>query len=224
MNVYEEQEYSQSFNLGLWKKILHYIKPYRKYMLFLILVMAGTGGIDAVFPLMNRYAVDHFIVPGNTKGLWIFAIAYGGLVALQAVNVWLLIMTAGKIEIGVCYDIRKLGFKRLQELSFSYYDRTPVGWIMARMTSDTQRLGRLLHGISGSYVGQCYDAGDFVHYTLSELETCTIIMTVVPALAWSASIFKRRYCQYTGRYEGLIHGLPGHLTRGSWVRGLQKPW
>ena len=47
------------------EKILHYTKPYRKYMLILMAVMAGTGGIDAVFPLMNRYAVDHFIVPGT---------------------------------------------------------------------------------------------------------------------------------------------------------------
>ena len=39
------------------------------------------------------------------------------------------------------YDIRKAGFKRLQELSFSYYDKTSVGWLMARMTSDVERLG-----------------------------------------------------------------------------------
>ncbi len=45
---------------------------------------------------------------------------------------------------GICYDIRKEGFKRLQELSFSYYDRTPAGWIMARMTSDAQKLGDVI--------------------------------------------------------------------------------
>ncbi|MFO7294638.1 MAG: ABC transporter ATP-binding protein [Clostridia bacterium] len=144
MNAYEEQEYTQSFNIDLWKKLISYARAYRKDLLLLALVMVVSGGIDAVFPLMNRYAVDHFIVPGELAGLWIFALVYGLLIAVQALNVWLLICIAGKIEIGLCYDIRNMGFRKLQELSFSYFDRTPVGWIMARMTSDIQRLSETL--------------------------------------------------------------------------------
>ncbi|NLX71200.1 MAG: ABC transporter ATP-binding protein [Clostridiales bacterium] len=215
MNVYEEQEYSQSFNLGLWKKILHYIKPYRKYMLFLILVMAGTGGIDAVFPLMNRYAVDHFIVPGNTKGLWIFAIAYGGLVALQAVNVWLLIMTAGKIEIGVCYDIRKLGFKRLQELSFSYYDRTPVGWIMARMTSDTQRLGETIAwGLVDLMWGSVMMLATLCIILYLNWRLALIIMTVVPALAVVSVYFQKKILSVYRQVRRINSRITGAFNEG----------
>lgn len=144
MSGFKEQEYHQSFDLGLWRSLLKYAKPYRKHIIILALVMIGSGGIDVVFPLMTKYAIDNFIVPASLKGIWKFAAVYGALVLTQAINVLLLIRIAGKIEIGLCYDIRKIGFKRLQELSFSFYDRMSVGWLMARITSDTQRLGETL--------------------------------------------------------------------------------
>lgn len=144
MSAFEEQEYHKSFDINLWKNLLQYAKSYRKQMIILALVMMGAGGIDVIFPLMTKYAIDQFIVPSSFKGIGIFVAVYGALVTIQALNVWLLISIAGKIEIGLCYDIRKVGFKRLQELSFSYYDRTSVGWLMARMTSDTQRLGETI--------------------------------------------------------------------------------
>ncbi|NLO83596.1 MAG: ABC transporter ATP-binding protein [Clostridiales bacterium] len=215
MNGFEEQEYTQSFNINLWKKILHYTKPYRKYMLFLIAVMVGTGGIDAVFPLMNRYAVDHFIVPGNTKGLWIFAVAYGALVALQAVNVWLLIDIAGKIEIGVCYDIRKLGFKRLQELSFSYFDKTPVGWIMARMTSDTQRLGETIAwGLVDLMWGSVMMLATLCIIFYLNWKLALIVMSVVPALALVSIYFQRRILAEYRQVRKINSQITGAFNEG----------
>lgn len=140
MTVQQEQEYSKKLDFGIWLKLLKYTVPYRKLMLLLGFVMIGVAGIDVIFPLMTKYAIDHFAVTQSIAGLKYFIMGYAALVAVQAVNVYLLIAIAGKIDMGICYDIRKHGFKRLQELSFSYYDKTPVGWLMARMTSDTGRL------------------------------------------------------------------------------------
>src|SRR5690554_6417375 len=94
--------------------------------------------------MMNRYAIDNFIVKGSFNGLGIFTVLYGLLVVFQALTTWYLTSVAGKIEVFMVYDIRKSGFRHLQKLSFSYYDKTPVGWIMARMTSDAQRLGETI--------------------------------------------------------------------------------
>jgi ATP-binding cassette subfamily B protein len=136
----QEQEYSKKFDLGLWMKLIKYTVPYKKYMIALGFVMICVAGIDVIFPLMTKYAIDHFAVTQSLEGLKGFALGYAALVAVQAVNVYMLIAIAGKVDMGICYDIRKHGFKRLQELSFSYYDKTAVGWLMARMTSDTSRL------------------------------------------------------------------------------------
>lgn len=105
-----------------------------------------AGVIDVLFPMMNRYAIDNFIVKGTLEGIGKYLALYGLLIVVQVLNVWFLISVAGKVEVFMVYDIRKAGFKHLQKLSFSYYDKTPVGWIMARMTSDAQRLGRQYPG------------------------------------------------------------------------------
>ena len=70
------------------------------------------------------------MVYGDLQGLW-------GLVALQP-SMFTFDSDCWRIELDLSYDIRKAGFKRLQELSFSYYDKTSVGWLMARMTSDVE--------------------------------------------------------------------------------------
>ncbi len=138
---FQEEEYTSTFKFNLWRKVFGYAKPYKNYLFFLIFVMISVAAIDAIFPLMTRSAIDNYITPGNIDGLYKFAILYMTLVVVQTINVWLLIALAGKLDMWMCYDIRRTGFDKLQSLSFSYYDRTPVGWIMARMTSDSERLG-----------------------------------------------------------------------------------
>lgn len=142
LNGLTEQEYdNRPIDFMLWRELFKYIKPYRKQAIILMAVMVGVGGIDVLFPLMTKYAVDKFVTPETTQGLGKFAAIYGGLVVVQAINIFFLIFIAGGVELDISYDIRKAGFKRLQELSFSYYDKTSVGWLMARMTSDIERLG-----------------------------------------------------------------------------------
>lgn len=192
MSAYQEQEYTQPFNMELWKKLIRYARPYRKDLLLLAATMAISGGIDAIFPLMNRYAVDNFIVPGKLGGLWIFALISVILISIQAFNVWRLICIAGRIETGVCYDIRKIGFKKLQELSFSYFDRTPVGWIMARMTSDIQRLGETVAwGLVDLMWGSAMMVATIAIMLYLNWRLALITLSVVPILAAVSVYFQR---------------------------------
>ncbi len=138
---HDEQEYKKEFDIALWKKLLGYIAPYKKDLLILFAFLIGIGAIDAIYPLFTKYAVDNFIVAESLDGFFPFC---GGLTAvaiMQAVNVRFMIKYAGKIEASVPHDLRMLAFKRLQELPLTYYDHTPTGWLMARMTSDIKRLG-----------------------------------------------------------------------------------
>lgn len=140
----EEMDRNEKINFSFWKNFLIYAKPYKKYFLFLALVMIGVAIIDAIFPLMNKKAIDSFVVNKTTVGLNSFAIKYGILVLIQAINVWFFIAIAGKIEVKMAYSIRKIGFEKLQVLPLSYYDNKAVGWLMARMTSDINRLSETI--------------------------------------------------------------------------------
>ena len=148
MQQFEEQDYTKRFSLSLWKKILQYTKEYHKDLYKLAGAMAVTAGCDVLFPLMTSYAIDHFIPhldhPGGTEGIPVFVAVYLGLLLIQVAAIFYFLYLGGKIEVGVCYTIRRRAFRKLQELPFSYYDRMPVGYLMSRMTSDTQRLAETI--------------------------------------------------------------------------------
>jgi ATP-binding cassette subfamily B protein len=192
MNFNEEQEYTKRFDMGLWKQLLKYAKPYTKQLFLLAFTMILAGGIDVIFPLMTRYAIDHFVTPGKLGGLGYYAAIYGLLVCIQGFNTWRLITIAGRIEIGLVYDIRKTGFKRLQELSFSYYDKTPVGWIMARMTSDSERLGGTISwGLVDLTWGFTMMLGIMIVLVVLHWKLALIVLSVIPLLAVISLYFQK---------------------------------
>lgn len=141
---FQEQEYSKRIDLKVWKKLIQFARPYRRNLIILIIQMALLGLTDAVFPIFSRYAIDKIALPGRLDRLLPFALVVLAAISMQAVNVRIMILNAGKIECHVPYDIRKAAFARLQSMPLAYYDQTPVGWLMARLTSDCRRLGETL--------------------------------------------------------------------------------
>ncbi|HHV60734.1 MAG TPA: ABC transporter ATP-binding protein [Clostridiaceae bacterium] len=227
MDAFKEEDYSKQFDIGLWKKLLRCLIPYKKLLVVSIGLIVLIGAIDAVFPLITRYAIDNFIMEGKLSDLIYFAPLYGFLIVFQSVNVFLHIAVSGKIEMGVCYDLRETGFKRLQELSYSYYDRTPVGWIMARMTSDVQRLSETLSwGFTDLIWG--FSMMVFIMAALFAMnwKLALISLSVVPVLAVVSVYFQKRILdayrvvrktnsQITG---GFNEGIQGARTTKTLVR------
>ena len=141
---FEEQEYSKRLDLRVWKRLFHFARPYRRSLLVLVVQMVFIGLMDAVLPLFNRYAIDSIALPGRLERLLPFALIALVVVSMQALNVRFMIRTAGRLECHIPYDIRKAAFERLQTMPLAYYDNTPVGWLLARLTSDCRRLGQTL--------------------------------------------------------------------------------
>ncbi len=141
MDTYKEKEFSGKFDKQLWLSLLKQAIPHRKKMIVLGVVMILNAMVDAVLPLLTRYGIDHMIIPRSYAGISTLAAVYLGLILFQFLNVFLLIDIAGRVETGMNFDLRATCYKKLQSMSFSYYDRTPTGWIVARLTSDISRLG-----------------------------------------------------------------------------------
>ena len=140
----QEEVYEEKIDLGLWRQILHLARPYRRYILLCILSTVGLAVGDALFPYMTKVALDRYVIPQNTAGLGWFAAGFGLLVVFQSINIYLFIANAGRVESGLTYTIRNEGFTHLQRLSFSFYDKRASGWLLARLTSDANRLGEIV--------------------------------------------------------------------------------
>ena len=142
---------------------------------------------------MNGKAIDDFVMKGTTNGLKTFAIKYGLLVLIQAINAWFLISIAGRIETGMAYDIRKIGFEKLQVLSLSYYDNRAVGWLMARMTSDINRLSETLSwGLVDFVWGVTMMITIIVIMFSLNVKLALITLSVIPPLAIISVYFQQK--------------------------------
>jgi ATP-binding cassette subfamily B protein len=137
----DELDYKKEIDISLWKNLVKYLSPYRKDLFKLFAFLVGIGGIDAIFPLFTKYAVDNFIVGKSLVNFIPFCILLIGCAVFQSINIRYMIKLSGKLEACVAHDLRVVTFKKLQELPLTYYDHTPSGWIMSRMTSDIKRLG-----------------------------------------------------------------------------------
>lgn len=193
MQYQEEQEYTQHINLNTWKKLFGFARAYRGKLTLIGIMMALLALADAVLPLMSRYGIDYFIAQKTTKGLPLFIALYAALLIVQVAAIFLFIYEAIKVEVGIRYTIRKEGFRKLQELSFSYYDRTPVGFMMSRMTSDAQNLSEAFGwGLVELVWGVVYLIAVVIAMVLLDWKLTLLIMLVMPPLAVLSVYFQRR--------------------------------
>lgn len=195
MSQFEEQEFqSNSFDGAIWKKIIKLLAPFKKLIIQLMLLNVLIASLDVAFPYMNKLAVDVFLTKDtNPTHLALFALVYFIGVAIQAGTVYGFFYLAGKIEMYVSYDVRKKCFEKLHSLSFSYFDKTPIGWLMARMTSDISRLSEI---VSWSMMDLAWGVSVMIGVTVVMLITnwklAMLVLIVVPFLAYISAWFQVR--------------------------------
>ena len=227
MQSFQEEDYTKRFDLSLWKKLLHIAKPFHKNLYLIAGFMSVSAIIDVALPMMNSYAIDNFITGQTTQGMVGFVALYIALVAVQVATIFGFLRQSGYVECGVCYHIRRLGFQKLQELPFSYYDRMPVGYLMSRLTNDTQRLGDT---IGWSLLDLCWGAVFLVACSAQMFvlnwRLALVVICVLPPLAVISWKFQKgilaAYRQVRKRNSqitaGFNEGITGAKTTKTLVR------
>lgn len=195
---FEEQEFNTDhLDTKLWRRILKHFFVYKKDLKIIFISMISIACVDIAFPYLNKLAIDYFVLEnGDLSKLWPFGLIYGFLILVQVFVVYFFIKFTGKVEMQFAYDIRNQAFKKLQELSFSYYDKTPQGWIMARMTSD---IGRLADIVSWSIIdliwGSTLIIGVSIVMLVVNWRLALLVLVVVPFLAYISIIFQKKILQ-----------------------------
>ena len=212
---WQEEVYAEKIDVGLWRQILRLARPYRRYIGWAIVSTVALAVGDAAFPYMTKIALDRFVIPQNTQGLGWFAAAYAGLVVFQSFNIYLFISMAGKVESGLTYTIRNEGFVHLHRLSFSFYDKRATGWLLARLTSDANRLGEI---VSWSLIDLLWGAAAMLLYVVAMLvlnwRLALLTMAVIPPLAVASIYFQRQILRSYREVRRLNSRITGAFSEG----------
>ncbi len=216
MSFIEEQDYTKKFDPLLFKKLFVHMRKHWKAMGFVAAMMAIMAITDVFFPLLTRHAIDNYILPGaDAASLWPFALLYLALIILQVIVIFLFILVAGRVEHRVAYDMRQKGFKKLQELPFSYYDRTSVGYLMSRLTSDTSNLSE---AFGWGLVDLVWASFFLVSVTTAMLiinwQLALIVIAVVPVLVVITIWFQKRILKAQREVRKINSRITGSFNEG----------
>jgi ATP-binding cassette subfamily B protein len=162
-------------------------------MVGFLVTIGLVAALDSYFTFLSKRIIDEGIVAGDLEALTQIVTTYGLLIVVQAIMVFGFIYLAGVLGERVQYDLRKKMFTHLQDLSLSYFDRTPVGWIMSRVTSDSERIAHLVTWGLLDVAWSVLSIGTAVFFMLViNWRLALIVCAIIPVLVVVAAQFKKR--------------------------------
>jgi len=192
-SYFEEEEFESKFNGKVFSRILQLVIPHKKWVIGFMITIAVVAGLDAVSTYLSKLIIDDGIMAGNRQALVGILIMYGVLILVQSGSVFLFIYLAGILGERIRYDLRKKMFNHLQALSLNYYSKTPVGWIMARVTSDSEKVADLLTwGFVDSTWGIMSIVTSMLFMVFINWKLTLIVLALIPVLLIVAVQFQRR--------------------------------
>ncbi len=215
MAAYEEQEYNKPFSFRTWAKMLPFFRPYRRYFAITMGLNILLAGIDVIVPLFQSYAIDRFITADTLSGLGVFAAVYAAVILLQTCSVYWSVRAATIIEMNVGKDLKWAQFEHLQTLSFSYYNTTPVGYIHARVMSDTLRIASMVAwGLVDMFWAFLYVISVFVIMFMLNARLALIILVIVPCIAVLTVYFQNKILHWNRKVRKINSQITSAYNEG----------
>ncbi len=193
IDSFEEEDFQTRFSGRTFRRILGLTRPHWKWVAGFLTTIMLVSCLDAFFTYLGTQIIDIGIVGKDVKALMQIFYLYGGLTILQAGMVFAFIYLAGILGERVRYDLRRDMFNHLQDLSLSYYSKTPVGWIMSRVTSDSDRVAELVTwGLVDTTWGVMNITTSLIFMFIINWQMALIVLVLVPILVSVAIQFRKR--------------------------------
>ena len=215
MAVFQEQEYNKPFDLKVWKKMLPFLRPYYVNLFIVIVLNIVMALIDISMPLFQRYTIDHYIGGGTLEGIGWFTLLYTAAIVFQTVVVIISTRQSMFIEMKTNRDMKRACFVHLQTLSFSFYNVTPIGYLIARVMSDTGRIsGMLAWGLMDVMWSLVYVLGVFIAMLMLNWKLALLVMLIVPLIAILTAYFQNKILHWNRKTRRISSQITGAFNEG----------
>ena len=212
METREEKRSLKFFGIG---KIIPFMKKYRKVMFVMVLCGLMSTGVDLLVPQFQRYALNHFIGKGTLDTLPLFILFYLFVVCLTGLLNFISCHNALSTEVSVNRDLRNAAFSHLQTLSFSYFNQNSVGYIHARVISDTSRIGSLVSwSLMDSVWHLSYLIGAVVIMLIVNFKLAILVIAILPLIVILFSVFQTKLIRVNREVRELNSKITSDFNEG----------
>jgi ATP-binding cassette subfamily B multidrug efflux pump len=193
MAAHDEEALGRAYDSRLMRRLLQYLWPYWHHALLALLAIVSASVLQLAQPWITKLAIDRYIATGDLAGLNTLALAFlGVLVAsftLEYVQTWLMQMTGQRIM----RDVRMEVATHLQRIDLAHYDRTPVGRLMTRVTTDVDVLNEMFSSGVVAIFGDVFTlVGIMVVLTTMDWRLALLTFSVLPVIVVITQWFRRR--------------------------------
>lgn len=200
------------FGIG---KIIPYLARYKKRVYAMLFCGLLGSVVDIAQPILQRYSINHFIGGGTLDTLpWFIAIYFGTILLSSAAN-YISCTDATCLEVWIDRDLRNDAFAHLQTLSFSYFNQNSVGYIHARVISDSSRIGTLFSWSLIDGVWQmAYLVGAIIVMLVINAKLALMVLTIMPIIVLLFSVFQSRLVRVNREVREINSKITGNFNEG----------
>lgn len=189
----DEEILGKAYDAKLMRRLLGYVKPYKKYVIFAILLNIFVAGLGPVRPYLTKVAIDDYIAQSNYNGLILIAALLFGSLMLQAFVQYFLTYYTQYLGQKTLYDLRTQLFEHVQKLALKYFDRTPIGRIVTRTTNDVESLGELFSsGIVMVFSDIFIIIWILAFMFFMDIPLSLVTLSVLPVLIYGTFLFRKK--------------------------------
>ena len=211
----EEKDNSVRLRFFGIDRMLPFLSVYKKELFFMVfLAMAGTA-TDVFVPVLQRYALNHFVARKTLDTLPLFLAVYMFAVVFAGIMNYISCKLATEIEVWLDRDMRNKAFEHLQTLSFSYFNQNSVGYIHARVMSDTSRLGTIFSwSLIESVWHGAYLVGSVVVMMAINIRLALLVMMILPLVTLLFAYFQKKMIAVNRQVREINSRITGNFNEG----------
>ncbi|MGT2749365.1 ABC transporter ATP-binding protein [Streptococcus orisasini] len=193
-------------------RLMSYLKPYKWLTFFALFFLLSTTVIKSVIPLVASYFIDHFLTNFNQAAASLL-LGYYLLYVLQTILQYLGNLLFARVSFSVVRDIRKDAFANMEKLGMSYFDKTPAGSIVSRLTNDTESISEMFSGILSSFISAIF-IFSVTLYTMLMLNyrLTLLVMFFLPFIFILVNLYRKKSVSVIAKTRSLLSDINTNLS------------
>ena len=201
------------------KRLMSYLKPYGLLTFLALSFLLATTVIKSVIPLVASHFIDQYLSNLNQLAVTILLVYYG-LYILQTMVQYVGNLLFARVSYSIVRDIRRDAFANMEKLGMSYFDKTPAGSIVSRLTNDTETISDMFSGILSSFISAVFIFLTTL-YTMLVLDfrLTALVLLFLPLIFLLVNLYRKKSVKIIEKTRSLLSDINSKLAEN--IEGIR---
>ena len=201
------------------KRLMSYLKPYGLLTFLALSFLLATTVIKSVIPLVASHFIDQYLSNLNQLAVTVLLVYYG-LYILQTLVQYVGNLLFARVSYSIVRDIRRDAFANMEKLGMSYFDKTPAGSIVSRLTNDTETISEMFSGILSSFISAVFIFLTTL-YTMLVLDfrLTALVLLFLPLIFLLVNLYRKKSVKIIEKTRSLLSDINSKLAEN--IEGIR---